>query len=342
MYVSLLVFCAIDHMLITSVFVAFKAWILTGLNIGLVLAHLVMALIAKKSDLRIIGTIAYCMTGVHSVLATLGVGWDYGFALYLICIVPLAFYIPYKRMRTSCIIAFTSVAAFTLLRFYVAADGFTPYGHVLSDIKTIAVNGIYIFNSIASFILLVVISIVYNVSNKRAQAELERKNAKLRELAYTDPLTKLKNRRSMFSAVKESFKSAQQNGTAFTVLLADIDDFKKVNDSYGHNCGDFVLTEISRIFEMNVPEEASVCRWGGEEILVLLPECKTEKGAEIADGIRMAVDNRIFEHEGKNFRVSITVGVCENSGNLTADKMISKADKNLYSGKNSGKNCVVY
>ena len=342
MYVSLLVFCAIDHMLITSVFVTFKAWILTGLNVAIVLVHLFMALIAKKSDLRIIGTIAYCMTGVHSVLATLGVGWDYGFALYLICIVPLAFYIPYKRMRTSCIIAFASVAAFTLLRFYVAADGFTPYGHVLSDIKTIAVNGIYIFNSIASFILLVVISIVYYVSNKRAQAELERKNAKLRELAYTDPLTRLKNRRSMFSAVKESLKNAQENGTTFTVLLADIDDFKTVNDSYGHNCGDVVLKEVSRIFEANAPENASVCRWGGEEILVLLPSCEVEKGAEIADRIRLAISNRIFENEGISFRVTVTIGVCENSGNLTADKMISKADKNLYTGKSSGKNCVVY
>lgn len=338
-YKCVIVGCAVVHFLLIFLFTYFNAWLMAGLNILSVFLYMGLFFWTNKGDLRVMGTLAYLEIGIHSILATMAIGWDYGFALYLICVVPLAFYIPYKHMRTSMILSVITVVMFTGLKYYASAEWFVPYR--TPDLSVPAINTVYIANGIISFIMLLVLSLIYNISSKRAQKSLQKKNEQLRELAYTDPLTKLQNRRSMFISIKESFELCEKNSKAFSILLSDIDDFKVINDTHGHNCGDMVLKEISRIFKENVPENASVCRWGGEEILVLLPDCELEEGAEIAEGLRKLIEAVAFKGKKDDFHVTMTFGVSENKGQLTVDKMISNADRNLYSGKRSGKNCVV-
>lgn len=338
-YKMVLVACAVDHFVFIFLFYHMGATLMTFLNIFSTLLYTALFFVAGKSDLRVIGTLAYLEISLHSVLATLAVGWSYGFAQFLTCIVPLAFYLPYKKMRTSFALCLITVITFAYLKIYSSDPGFIPYR--TTGFTQQQVTAVYIYNSIVSFLMLIVLSLVYNLSNKRVQSILRSKNAKLSEYAYTDPLTGLLNRRSMYNCLKECHDKARRNKEPFSVVMSDIDDFKLVNDSHGHSSGDTVLKTISDIYTENAPEGASVCRWGGEEILILLPDCELEQAAEIADKLRKLVEDEIFENRDREFSVTVTMGVSANSGKMSVEKMISIADGNLYTGKKYGKNCVV-
>lgn len=338
-YRGVFVGCAVVHFICMIFFMQFDAILMEILNAISVLLYISMIIECDKWSFKFMGTVAYIDMGIHGILATLSVGWDFGFSLYLICVIPLAFYIPYRRIVTSFTMSFLAVALFTMLKYYASSDHFEAYrGHNLS-VST--VNVVYIINSIISFTMLLALSLIYNISINRARKALEVKNSMLRELAYTDPLTKLSNRHSMYRSLTKSFVCAETDGTVFSIILADIDDFKKINDTYGHNSGDMVLKRVAEIYKENVPENANVCRWGGEEILVLLPGLEVEEGAEIADNLRQLIEAEIFKCGKKTFNTTMTFGVSENKGQFSVDKMISNADKNLYSGKRSGKNCVI-
>lgn len=340
-FIYMLVFigCAIIHCVYIPFFMYFGAVVMVTMNVASVLLYIFMAVTINMARLKFTGTVAYFEICIHSFMATLTLGWDFGFALYLICVVPLAFYIPYKKLASPFAMCLIVVGAFTFLKYFSSLDWFVAYrSHNLSD-NTVSV--IYILNSIVSFIMLLALSFVYNISLKRAQKSMRDKNEMLVELAFTDPLTKLSNRHSMYEALRSCFELADKEEMVFTIVLSDIDDFKEINDTYGHNSGDEVLKKVAQVFKLNAPDDAEICRWGGEEILMLLPDCDVEKGAEIADNLRKAIASEVFASGEKKFFVTMTFGVSENKGQLTVDKMISNADKNLYSGKRSGKNCVV-
>ena len=139
------------------------------------------------------------------------------------------------------------------------------------------------------------------------------------------------------SAAVELFKS---HGQIFSVIIGDIDDFKKVNDTYGHNIGDEVLVTVADIITSNVPDNASVCRWGGEEILILIQD-NLNGALPIAEKIRaeIAASSTIVEQGA--LKITMTFGVAEYTPGLTITKLISLADDNLYRGKNEGKNRVI-
>lgn len=307
-------------------------------NIASVAIYITLYVLAKNKSLTFIGSVAYTEVVVHSTLATIAVGWQYGFAMYLVCIVPISFYLTFKGNKTPFVFCFMTIGLFVALK---AIMTFVEpiYDVSLSDG---AVALIYIYNSVISLLMIVVLSIVYNVSRKRGQAALVAKNIKLEELASVDPLTKLLNRRSMFPFMNSCYERAVESGTPFALILSDIDDFKEVNDRYGHDCGDMILRRVSEIFRDNISEGMKVCRWGGEEILVLIPESSAENGAELAEKIRDKIANTQFVFGGKPVSVTLTFGVSENKGGISVDKTVTNADKNLYSGKRSGKNCVVY
>jgi diguanylate cyclase (GGDEF)-like protein len=123
--------------------------------------------------------------------------------------------------------------------------------------------------------------------------------------------------------------------------MADIDDFKKVNDTYGHECGDEILIIVSEIVSNNVREQDYVCRWGGEEMLVLL---KTDKdtAVSVAERICKEVSENAVEYKGENVGVTLTLGVSQYQNGENIRTIIDRADKNLYYGKNHGKNQVVF
>jgi len=125
------------------------------------------------------------------------------------------------------------------------------------------------------------------------------------------------------------------------VLLGDIDNFKVVNDRYGHDCGDFILTGLSGLMRAMIRKQDVVARWGGEEFIFLLPESPREGARKVAETIRKKISTELFSFNGQPLSITMTLGVCEFNGTRDIDACIKKADEALYRGKERGKNCVV-
>jgi len=183
---------------------------------------------------------------------------------------------------------------------------------------------------------------------KRSRDMLEEKNRELLEaydkielLALTDTLTGMPNRRNITNLMAKEVSRCLRNGGNFSLIMCDIDFFKKVNDTYGHDTGDYVLKRVSTIIQEKLRQQDVVARWGGEEFLVMLPETGIEDGFLTAEKLRVALENETMEFGGHSFSITMTFGVAVFEKDLGIEKSIKKADDALYQGKQTGRNKVV-
>jgi len=181
-----------------------------------------------------------------------------------------------------------------------------------------------------------------------ANKELADRNQQMHELnaqmyltAMTDPLTGLHNRRGMIKALNSETLRSKRSRRAFSLILADIDHFKDVNDHHGHECGDLVLQHVSSVFRGVVREVDQIARWGGEEFLLMLPETGVEEALGLAERLRRAVAESHLLWQRKKVKVTITVGVAAHVGSGNAERTIGQADEALYHGKEEGRDRVV-
>ena len=167
--------------------------------------------------------------------------------------------------------------------------------------------------------------------------ELEEANQSLERLANTDALTGAYNRRKMLDILDEELRRSQRYGRSFSIIMFDIDDFKKVNDQYGHQAGDKVLTEMVNIVQQEIRDTDYLSRWGGEEFLILCPETKLQGAYEIADRIRESVAATAFSN---NIKTTLSMGVACHQPEDDLDEILKRADQGLYHSKEHGKNRV--
>jgi diguanylate cyclase (GGDEF)-like protein len=170
-------------------------------------------------------------------------------------------------------------------------------------------------------------------------AELESANKELNRMARTDRLTQIANRGETEAILQEAVAIAAVKGAEpLSVLMLDIDDFKKVNDIYGHDVGDQVLTETAQVLRSQVRLGDTVGRWGGEEFLIILPKATEKDAARVAERIRKAIANIHALPHDRSFTASF--GVARVAPGETFDEFYRRVDSALYDAKNSGKNCV--
>ena len=161
-------------------------------------------------------------------------------------------------------------------------------------------------------------------------------------LSITDELTQLYTRRHLKSVLAQEFERAKRYGTIVTIAMIDIDNFKDVNDKYGHLAGDYVLKEVSKIFINTLRKTDFVYRYGGEEICILMPETLVEKAYVPLERLRKTIENREFIFEGKKIKVTVSIGASTYGKDMRdANELIERADAVLYKAKKSGKNKVV-
>jgi len=173
---------------------------------------------------------------------------------------------------------------------------------------------------------------------------LKRVNKELEKLAITDPLTGVSNRRYFVERLKKEFNRAKRYSHDLSLIMIDIDHFKKFNDVHGHLLGDSVLVELSSIFNSNVRTTDFVSRYGGEEFVLTLPE--TDKGGalEIAERIRKSVEKHNFPHslKAKTGKITVSTGISSYPEDAsTIRNLMEKADKAMYMAKNGGRNKIV-
>jgi diguanylate cyclase (GGDEF)-like protein len=176
---------------------------------------------------------------------------------------------------------------------------------------------------------------------KKKNRELTDAYTKLDLLARTDPLTRLSNRRDILDKIKYEALKFERSGEEFVLVISDIDNFKTFNDSYGHDCGDFVLVNLANLMRSVLRKQDCIGRWGGEEFLFLMPKTSLEGGAMVADKIRKKIEHETFYYRDIKLNITMTFGVNVYNTITDIDYCINKADEALYHGKSIGKNCVV-
>ncbi len=196
-----------------------------------------------------------------------------------------------------------------------------------------------VINSVIPLLMLTYSFMLFSSSIQASERELTINNQNLHREAGTDPLTGLPNRRAMLDAIEAYQKSSPDE--AFSIAIADIDFFKRVNDTYGHNCGDYTLKELSALFLSRAGEAYKVCRWGGEEFCFFLPRMNLDQAGVIMHDLHFAVGKMPLHYEGIDFSITVTMGLAEYDFRSSLDKLMDEADHKLYMGKANGRNQVV-
>jgi diguanylate cyclase (GGDEF)-like protein len=166
------------------------------------------------------------------------------------------------------------------------------------------------------------------ISLQNAMSEME-------QMSMVDGLTKVYNHKYMYDRLDQEIQEARRYGKRLSVVMVDIDHFKKVNDHYGHQVGDYVLSELAVFIKNSLRSIDIVGRYGGEEFMVILPETELEQGHMVADKIRQRVESLRWEYE--DLKITISGGVTEWMEE-SALELVKRADDLLYKAKNNGRN----
>lgn len=206
-----------------------------------------------------------------------------------------------------------------------------------NDIKPL--QNIFLINMGISAAITLIALLILLFTVRRYQNRLEKS-------ASTDPLTSLLNRQAFDFVFKQALLDSERSRQPMCAVLLDIDFFKKVNDKHGHLVGDHVLKEIAMIAKRSLRESDVICRWGGEEFLILLKNCTLEKATSIAENLRNTIANNDFSRttDLTRTRLSITVsmGVAQCKDKETEDSVFERADLALYQAKENGRDSVYF
>ena len=160
------------------------------------------------------------------------------------------------------------------------------------------------------------------------------------EHAKIDPLTGLPNRRALNERLSQEWSRLMRHGGHLSVIMADIDHFKNVNDQFGHPAGDEVLCQVARLLADGCRESDMLARYGGDEFVLVAPETTAQAATDFVERLRMSICTRPLEVHGRAIEVTASFGVAGNEWLKTPEDMIHAADEALYRAKSAGRNCV--
>jgi len=198
--------------------------------------------------------------------------------------------------------------------------------------ESVAFDYALLWKIVAVVTILFLIFITYNL-------QLRKMNKKLEKLSRKDALTQIGNRLKLNEVLLEEYKYSLRYGISCGVILLDIDDFKKIDDTYGHLFGDKVLIKFAKILSKNIRGTDKLGRWGGEEFLIICPNTNTENLIKVAEGLKKDIENDNFLSQ-KSLTASFGLSIFD--GTKDIEEVLGKADDNLYEAKNSGKNRVCF
>ena len=297
------------------------AW-LNVVSIGMYVTAYAL-LVRRRNSLALL--LIWIEVVAHAAIGTMLVGWDSGFHYYLLMFIPaIVVSGNWRRVTAPLVVLFLSY-----LGLHAAA-------HVVGTLAPLGDTALQILN-------------VFNVSIFFAMAsytarfyyELVRKSErKLRELATRDVLTGLSNRRHLMDLALPEIARARRAGETVSLVLADIDDFKQINDGHSHEAGDLVLTRASVLFREACRTQDIIARWGGEEFLFLLPNTGSDDALNFAERVRARIADMPVEHDGKTIGFTLSLGVALLAAEEHLEDAIGRADHALYRSKAEGRNRV--
>lgn len=253
---------------------------------------------------------------------------------FFIVVVVMLYFSGYGRYRIKGV---CTVVVFVLYYFLQA-----HFSHIIAIIPFSVKEQLFLqlMNIFTSFWCVALVCYVYSKDSQHLEGKLIEYNKMLRQQASTDTLTGLANRRSANEFIESLIKRHDEKG--FCVCMCDIDFFKKVNDSYGHDIGDKVLAGVAQALVENVSDECLVSRWGGEEFLIIFPNMNGDEAKMMLDTIRSRIKKIEFDTGSKVFSITITYGLAEYGFDGDAEGVVKEADDKLYIGKENGRDQIVF
>ncbi|MCR5508527.1 MAG: diguanylate cyclase [Lachnospiraceae bacterium] len=188
---------------------------------------------------------------------------------------------------------------------------------------------------------IITIAYFYYIKFASSEHKIIKYAKKLEKLATMDPLTQLTNRRGMMNHL-EAFVSDSASHSQLSLAISDIDFFKNVNDTYGHDAGDYVLIELGKTFKEFMKDKGWIARWGGEEFLFAFEDNNGDYAFEQLDKLKYSIEKRQFNYKEYTFNVTMTFGLEEYDSSVGISETIKNADNKLYQGKEAGRNRIVY
>jgi diguanylate cyclase len=271
---------------------------------------------------------------VFALLMTWLLGWSSGFFFMALLIIPIIFHNSYWSQGVKMTLAFAILAV--ILGLFILSWQQASYWAL--DDKLLKI--LAMINLVITVLVLAITGHYFETSAADAEKALIQANKKLASLATTDPVTNLVNRRIILSRIEQEKNRMERGSKPFTLIMVDVDNFKQINDEYGHSGGDYVLVNLAEAISLTLRKQDEVARWGGDEFLIMLPETDVEGGVFVAEKIRTKIIETPFLYRDLEIPVTITLGVgaCEPGSGVGS--CIRKADQALYAGKQAGKNRV--
>jgi diguanylate cyclase (GGDEF)-like protein len=302
-------------------------------NTGSVIFYLVLlCVIHKKRPYRIAVTVVHLEVSVFVVFSTMMGGAGLGFSTYMLAMASLVYFCPFKHKRIPYLFSIGELLVYMLLTVFTNKY-FFPSALIQGDAK-LALN---IYNACICFMIILLSAYLSDASAAVSRERLTNENKRLNRIANYDRLTGLQSRYMFLKRLKSYGEDKQM-----AMCIGDIDDFKHINDTYGHVCGDYVLQHIAEIMRKNFNlNEVDICRWGGEEFVFLFHNNSFNEAYAKVEELRKKIEEFSFEFENTRIDVTMTFGLADGEGRAINTALLEKADKMLYKGKKNGKNTVV-
>lgn len=320
MLLTFLVLGSLNYVLNDIKWIAFMHWGTSALALGLMYWH-------RRAPQQVLA-ISWCVVAISSVVLVSYLvsmqGRDY--ALFWLAVYPpVVFFLLGRRWGH-------------ILSTLVVGSCLIYAARVASTWAPVVFNGNALLNVFIATAAL--IAILRHIEKNRSEAfhHLRERSERLEYIAITDALTGLVNRAKLDQALGQGVQQARFSNKGLAVVLLDIDHFKRVNDTYGHQTGDRILIELAQLLRGQTRGSDTLGRWGGEEFLLVAENCSRQQAKVIAEKIRNAVAAFAF-HDG--IHITVSLGVASYQPEDDESSLMRRADKALYAAKANGRNCTV-
>lgn len=324
------------HDLLTAITIAFTGNIFLCLGLIFSIGIFCAALIFTYEQKTVNGMYLYIgITLFITTIMSLFVGWRYFYLPIVFSTTMLIYFSSKLSLKTKAI--YSIITGIYMLAIFIIS-GYMPKRTLIDGVPFFLIVCFNIIHCVAAFTC-----IAYSFCRKFNQNEekILQYNQKLEQMVSTDALTTLWNRRAMNQHIAKLSAEYTKHQKGFSLAIMDIDFFKKVNDTYGHDMGDYVLKSLAYLMKNHMEGKGHVARWGGEEFLITFENMRYSQAVAEMDALRKKVEVQEFNFKDTLLHISITAGIEEFSMTESIDSVITHADEKLYRGKTDGRNQVV-
>ena len=261
------------------------------------------------------------------------IGWNSGIQHFLFVLVLIDLIFTCRNRWNQCAVVLFLCVIRLALYFYCRMYATTIQLQIFYDIF------LQVFTTVAVFFMLYLNGMMLARDSQIIERKLMKYNKELQRAANTDMLTKLWNRLFLMQYMEKKVASPD---IFMSIAIGDIDFFKKVNDTYGHECGDEVLRTLAAVFKKEMEGHGVVARWGGEEFIFVFEGVNGDEAMVLLDHLQRVVRDTVINYEGLQLKVTMTFGLVEYNTKLRLDENINIADERLYIGKEKGRDRIIY